>query len=323
MTDEPNTPDVEETMDTFLDENDQPQVSSPETDQPAVETPEQPPAEEGSVTDTPKTEEPSDKAEDYTDTPKGFAEHPAWQKREQKLKDALEGQKTAEEKASLHDSLLGDPVIYKRFLQQKGFSDNKINELMKEKGFTVEEPSGAKESIAERTCKALGWDMNSLDQKQKAHINDLIRLNEVVAKDIVQGILKDRLGPMEDFVKTNQTRSRLAGQKEEAQNIAKDEFPQLDWNKDIEPAMHKYLDELEKKDPNAKTDMLTLYERATRQLMKEQNFAQARQEDRNAKKVNARPITPGAVVKTPTGVERGADVEEDVDKFLDASGFKG
>lgn len=316
---EPNsqeTKSLDSTIDSFLDGNQKAQgTSSPET----TETEQTP----GSVSDTPKTESPDVEAE----KDKGFASHPAWVKREAKLKEALSELEAARNQAKSYDELLGDPVVYKRFLEKQGYSQEHINSLMAERGFQVERqnvPAAEKMSIATEVCKELGWNIDALNQQQKDYINDLINLNEKVSKKIFDRELGERLKPLETFVQQNQTNEKLRSDYENAKSQAKEEFPDLDWDKDIEPAMARYLDELDKKDPRntIKISPVELYEKATRQILKEKRIAQERQAVRDEKKAVAKPLRPGAEL-TPdkTNKLKGRTVKETADKFLDARGI--
>lgn len=311
---------VSDTVDDFFSNRDaegveQPQdTAQPENEQVAT------PTEDGSdPVKTPSTED--------TTKDKGFASHPAWQAREQKLKETEARAKQLEQDSQRYAKLLDDPAIYRKFLESQGFRPEQIEQAMAEKGFQVETKSQsnspAAQDIAEATCKKLGWDITRLNNEQRAYINDQISLIKAVAEDMFGEKLNERLRPMEGFLQQQQTAQKVAKGYEDAKREAKTEFPDLDWDKDIEPAMAKYLDDLDKRDPKGtiQIDAMTLYEKATRQLLKEKKISEGRQEVRNDLKRNARPLVPRASI-TGDKNSKGKSVRETADTFLDSLGMK-
>lgn len=314
---EPKTENVElaESVDSISDMVDkafaqEPQERSPES--PATD--EKPEA----VTDTDKTDSTADTSE-FVDVPKGFANHPAWQKQQQKLKEAAERAKTLESQLGSYTGLLGDPHIFKRHLELQGYSENKIRELMRDKGFQVEEPKQQSDMV-ELMCKKLGWDMGSLNNDQKAYLKDQIELIKAVA-DHISG---EKVKKYEDRFAEMDTRSQVERDYAEAKKQAKEEFPDLDWDKEIEPAMQKYLDDLEQKDPQKRTklDLITIYEKATRQILREKRVQEERQEARNGLKKDLRPLKPGAAPAPSQPKIKGKNVAETVDKWFQEKGWR-
>lgn len=317
---------VDETMDKFFENRDS--TTSGE------EQPQENAQPENEQTETKEAESDSDKTEStetsdsFKDVDKGFANHPAWQKRETKLKEAEAKIKELEGSSSIYARLLDDPLIYKKYLETQGFSKESISRVMAEKGFQVEAqkaptaPSG--QDIAENICKKLNWDIGRLNQDQKNYITDQISLIQAVAEDIFGKTLDARLKPMEGYLRQVESEKTIDSDLQSAMAKAKEEFPDLDWEKEILPAMDKWLEELDKKDPRKtiKIDAETLYEKATRQLLKEKQIAGARQEERNGLKKNARPLMPRFPNQKSPNSFKGGTARETADKFLDSIGLK-
>lgn len=228
------------------------------------------------------------------DDGKGFASHPAWIEREQKLKEA---QARADKIQATLDSLLDEPKNYERYLKSQGFSDDEIRRAMG--GKQVSQPKGmddqAKISMAEEICKELGWNFNALNDQQKDYIRDTVTMNEKLFEKLISKTLDQRLKPLEENESQRQLSRNLELGYDAAKKSASEEFPEFDWDKDILPAMTAYLDELDKRDPKMTIAISPqdLYEKATRNILKEKKFRDSRQAERNVNKQNARPLTPG------------------------------
>lgn len=313
---------VDDTINKFFDSDanagsEQPQDAQPET----VEQDVQPEAGGEPAKETPTDEQPG--------KDKGFAQHPAWAEREAKLKEANAKIKDLERSSSVYAKLLDDPSVYKKYLEAQGFDKETIERSMREKGFTEAKPQATPQApqaqdIAESICKKLNWDVSRLNTEQRAYINDQISLIQAVSEEYFGKAINDRLKPMEDYLGQVTVHNKLSSEYDKAKTEAKNEFPDLDWEKDIEPAMKKYLDELDEKDPKKtiSIDPVTLYEKATRQLLKEKKTSEARQEVRNDLKKNARGLTPRPSTRPQSNSFKGKSAKETADNFLDSIGVK-
>jgi len=236
----------------------QPKESSPSTEQ--VETPK----EDGSdPAKTPSTEETTDK---------GFASHPAWIEREQKYKEAREALKAEQDKAQKLSRLLDD---YKAKAEPKA--------------------SPQAQSIAEKVCSKLGWDITRLNQEQKEYINDQVNLTQAILEERVGSMLDERLKPMEEMSQEYQMQRQFQKEDIQVRELAKDEFPGVDFDKVVKPAISKYIADLDQKDPERtiKLSYEDIYYRATRSLLREVTESKGRQEVRDGNKANLRPLGKG------------------------------
>lgn len=325
------TQSVGKTADDFLDKhfNAEPGEEQPEGNAPLQneqETPEQ--EGESDSLKTPSTERVTEETDDG-EAPKGFAEHPKWQKIIQQKQEALKELEERRKTEELYSKLLDDPQTYRKFLELQGYSREFIERKLAESGFEQapkpESNTPTKRSIAEDVCAELGWDINRLDDKQKAYLNDQAAFIQKLTEKMLGKTLETRLKPMEGYLQEVETNKKIASDYDNAKRAAKAEFPELDWEKDIEPAMARYLDDLDKKDPKGaiRIDAETLYEKATRQLLKEKKVSEERQEVRNELKKNSRPLVPGASKPTSKGSPlKGKNPKETADLYLNSIGFK-
>ena len=322
---EVNTPEsLDDTVDKFMDGEQAPPETPEKEASPEKSEPEDKP-DDG--TDPEKTEDPVDDSDGEQDKTQSVP-YSRFQEQVKKRQELEAKWAEAEKSSKLFSGLLDDPSIYRKYLERQGFSKDEISRAMSERGFEEAEqkPSDkpTAQNIAEEVCKDLGWDINRLNADQKAYLNDQIALIDKMFSRLVGPILDQRLKPFEGFVANARTQEKVNKDASEAKRQAKEEFPDLDWEKDIEPAMHRYLDELDKRDPKGKVqiDAITLYERATRQILKEKRVQKDRQEDRDKLKDNARPLKPGAPIPVGDKKLKGKTVGETADAFLDAAGYK-
>ena len=312
---------LQETAEKFYDEltkapGEQPPASSPETEQPNT----QPEGGSDPLKTQGKAAEPEDK---------GFASHPKWIEREEKLKEAREALKTKDAEIERYSKLLDDPEIYAKWLKSQGYSDEKVQEALREKGFdTGAKQNGDKgnqaQAIAERACAKLGWDINKLDADQKAYIQDSVNLTMAIIQEAVGPMIENRVAPHEQMFSEMSMQKQFNADELAVQKLAKDEFPEADWEKVIKPAISKFLAELDEKDPK-RTIKLTyedIYYRATRPLLKELTQSKGRQEVRDTNKKNARPIGNGPATRTGEPAQKGRSAREEAEAYLDEKGIR-
>lgn len=322
---------IDQSVDAFLDQHEAALNGTQGTGEPdekssAQESPDTPDGEGG--TDPQKTESTQEDAEGFEGVPGGFAKHPAWQKQQQKLKEAQAELEKAKASSALYSELLADPVVYRKYLEKQGYRPDEIRQIMREQGLEIAEtpkaqkPSGPA-ALIERICEKRGWDMNALSADQKAYISDLVALAEDVAEAKFDEKLGPRIAPLEEHFQSELANRKVNAQMSQAKEYA--ERYKFDWAKDIEPILVKKLDELDAKDPTGKRlkfDPVEWIRDVMPQLVEERALSTSRQEARNEAKKNLRPLGPGASTPTDKKSLKGRNVSETVDKFLDAAGIR-
>lgn len=281
---------TEEIVDKVLGGGEQQVASSPQTEQ-TVEAP-------ASTGEVHKTQEQVQKPE----TDKGFANHPAWQEREAKLKETREQLEQERATAKRYASLL--------------------DELQKKQSAASSQPKEQQaQSIAEKACQKLGWNISKLNEEQRAYIQDHVELTMAAVTDYVGEELDKRLGPMEQ--------ARQRWEAEQAMKSAESRWATLSSEDGLDPkvvqeAINRFCVDLDKTDPERKQQFSDedLYFRATRQLLRERDNTKVRQEARDGVKVNARPL--GKAPATPVASEGGKKppLHEFLGAQLDARGVR-
>lgn len=261
----------------------QQEASSPQTEQTEVKV--------GSTGEVQKTQDQPQQPE----TDKGFANHPAWQAREEKLKEARAQLQAKEAEAKRYATLLDE--FQKRQTPAEGSQATKL-------------------SLAEQACKLKGWDINRLTPEQRDVVNDQVELITAVLeiqRKSEMSELDKRLAPLE------QARQRY--EQEQAMTKAESKWSELAAEdkldtKVVQAAINKFCQELDVRDPERtiKLSDEDLYYRATRPLLREKEVSQARQEVRNGVKANARPL--GKMPSTP--IKDGQkSIKKDESAYLD------
>lgn len=213
-----------------------------------------------------------------------------------------------------------DPVPYEKFsevwkqhketrelLEQARANEKRYAQLLdesrsKQQQAQTQPKEQQAQSIAEKACAKLGWNINKLNEEQRAYIQDHVDLTMAAVSDYVGQELDKRLGPMEQ--------ARQRWEAEQAQKAAESKWATLSAEDGLDPkvvqeAINRFCVDLDKTDPERKQQFTDedLYFRATRQLLRERDNSKIRQEARDVVKPNARPL--GKAPSTPISGEPG------------------
>jgi hypothetical protein len=201
--------------------------------------------------DQKKTEE--TKLEEEED-PKEFHKHPAWIRRREKEKAANERADAAEsklaeseQKGTLSDDdkqLLDDAKTItssregiETLMKAKGFTQDAIDNRLKDEGYGISEPGGDVSLV----CKELNLDEKGLTSTQREDIEDFSKIARIVAKDLIEKIVSSKLAPVEEHInETSRNKSAETVTNTMKSTVEKDGI--LNFEKDVEPELHKYLD---------------------------------------------------------------------------------
>jgi len=276
-----------------------------ETAQPEIEQTK--PVEEG-LTDNHKTDSTQPEVSD-----KGFASHPAWIEREAKLKEAREELNSLREEQKKIQSLLADPNQLASLLQNNGYQINKK----------------AEETLFDKIAAKKGWDVKSLSPEQASYIRDLIDLSADVSDARIEQALAKKLGPLENQYRESQTQQKTKQDFEQAQELVGKYG--IDFEKEVAPALSKYLDDLDRTDPQkkVKVDLLAWTKDHVLSIMQEKMKLQGRQDERDQKKSVLKTLTPSA--SSPQITNKGAipsyrkdpkGFDKVVDNLIDEMGYK-
>ena len=289
--------------------------TAPETPKPQSE------ATDGSV----PAPQPGETPADYEGIPKGFETHPSWLKREEQFKKA---KSSLEKRENLLKELLKDQSAYSAYLKLNGYSEEAIKNELKRAGFEISEPktnSSGKHSMAESVCKRLGWSWERLSNEERAYVNDLASFTDALVEEKIGPMVDKRVGKVESFINQEQRNRTLDKELADCKSLAKEDFPDLDWDKDIEKAMHTYLDTLEQSDPQKANSIgaKQLYGEVAIKLFRERVKQGESKKVREGIKATAKPLTPGTQVsREATTSLKGNTVGETFDNTWKALGLK-
>ncbi len=284
-------PTIEQMVDTALNPPAEQQGAVTPTEQPEVT-----PAITGEVT---KTQEQVQQPE----TDKGFASHPAWQAREQKLKEAREELQRERANAERYAKLL--------------------DEQQKRQQAPVDKQAQAL-SIAERACKRKGWDINRLSPEQRDVVNDQVELMMGVIEERElesRAELDKRLAPLEQARQRYEQEQVMTKAESRWAELAKEDKLEVGL---VQTAINKFCQELDLKDPERtiKLSDEDLYYRATRPLLREKEQSQVRQEARDGVKANARPLGRAPQAQVNDEPKKPQKPRDFVEQQLDAAGIR-
>jgi hypothetical protein len=249
-----------------------------------------------------------------------------------KEKEAREAREKAERQLSSYSKLLDDPEVYYKWLLSQGYNDSQARQAMLDKGWPAPSkeqvqpaptPADRFQSLAENVCKKYGWSINNLNEEQRAYVQDSVKLMMGVIEEAFPQMLDSRFKPLEDMAREMQVRKQISEEEEKVKKLASEEFSHLSWEEHIKPAITKFLNDLDEKDPKRtiKLSYEDVYYRATRPLFKEHQESSVRQEARDKAKANARPLRQTVPV-VPTGKDKPEKPLDFLEKQLDSMGVR-
>lgn len=317
---EEKDPDValESTMDTFLDqrEKDTQEDSSPQENQ----------QEETDETDESTSDPDTAKKEDESkedDIPDEFHEHEAWKRMKSQRDEAvakageLENKDTlsTEDRELLESARLvaSSPDFIKSKMKREGFTDEAINAKLTELGHTVVEEGDTLDLVAKR----MNIDLSSLDENQKTAVNDIANIAKVIAEDMIAKKIPELIKPIEEGVSSITQKDSATKLTQEIQTTVKDEGI-LDYKKEVEPALHKWLDE----NPKAnQEDYKQAFTDINHKLVTQRIKVGKKQQDRDEKKSDLRSNVSGGTGAKVSVPDKTGNFDNDADSLLDSLGL--
>lgn len=250
---------------------------------------------------------------------KGYHTDPAWIKqREQidKLTKEAEAQSVLvdEDKAALAElkELRSSPDYIQMTMKQQGYTQEAIDKKLKESGFEVETKT---EEDVQFILDKTGTKKEDLKPDQLAQIEDVIRISNLLLEDKMSRILPKELGPVKDHISTIQQTESATKMMNTIKDTVKTEAI-LDFTKDIEPELNKFLDA----NPDAiQADVLAHFTSINHKLTVERLKTGQRQEERDDKRGENRQNI-GGIKTNANAPERTGDFDKDADAILATMG---
>ncbi len=310
-------PITDASMDKAIDdfEKETPSGSSPEKETPGKDTPEEP-----SGSDQPKPDKDKPEGEEI---PKEFHKNPAWQRiikeRDEAKAKTVElegkGSLSVEDKQLLEDAktITSSREGIETLMRAQGFKEEAINKRLAEAGHDVASP----ENDVALVCKEYGMDEKTLKKVQREDIEDSCKIARTIFKSEISKVLNSELKPIQEHIgkqTLKESASTITNQMRAI--VSKDEVdgkPILDFDKDIEPEIDKYLD----KNPEAtQEEVFAHFKTINHELTVKRLKTSKSQEGRDKLKKNLR-NNPGGGVKIDGLAKKTGDFHEDSDAVLD------
>lgn len=209
---------------------------------------------------------------------KGFASHPKWIERENKLKEALRAKAELERRLSETSSFLG--------------SEEALTKHLEKLGFELRKKSAQQNSLFQQIAQKKGWNVDSMDLEQKKQLEDLVDVIDSAAQARFDALMEQKLSPYDKTFKSIQAKETIASDLEGAKSLA--ERYGVSFEEIVAPKLSAYLDDLDNQDPQyqKKISATDFTRDFLLDYLKEQSKLNSNQEKRDEKRKDAKPVTP-------------------------------
>ena len=252
---------------------------------------------------------------------KGYHNDPAWIKQRERI-ESLEKEseaKTAmsdEDKQALADfkELSSSSEFIQMSMKNKGFTQEAIDAKLVELGHNVDvKPEDDLQFVLDKT----GTKKEDLNENQLAQLEDVVKVVKLLFDDKMSKVLPKELAPLKDDISKREKEAGSTKLIDSMKNTVKTEAI-LDYDKDIEPALNKFLDD----NPDAvQQDILEHFKSINHTMSIERLKGGKRQEERDEKKGELRQNI--STIGTPAGTpEKTGNFDKDADAFLEAAGVQ-
>lgn len=247
---------------------------------------------------------------------KGYHKDPAWQKQREiidRLKaEQAKGILSPEDKKLLEDvkKVTSSREYIETSMKSQGFTQDAIDKRLRESGFDiVTKPQDDLELISQK----LNIDSSKLTQAQRDDITDIVKIADIVFKDRIDKILPNQLKPIQEHIGAMNQEASAGKIVNVMKEIIKKEGI-LDFEKDIEPEINKFLDA----NPDAvQADVLAHFKEINHSLTIERLRLGKKKDERDVKRTNLRQIPGGGGGEVALPAKTG-DFDKDADAILDA-----
>ena len=252
---------------------------------------------------------------------KGYHNDPAWQKQRElidRLKKEGETQSTLaeEDRAALEEfkTYRNSSEYIQTTMKAQGFTQEAIDKKLQDSGFDVQSKP---QDDVDLVVKKLGVDLDSMTPEVKANtlanIQDVVKVAQIIVNDRLDKVLPKELKPLQEHIQSNEQTAAASKMMEGMKTTVTTEGV-LDFDKDIEPELNKFLDS----NPDAsQQDLNEHFKSINHTLTIERYKAGASKEVRDEKKSLLRQNVP--ISKSPNSVPaKTGNFDKDSDAFFDA-----
>jgi len=251
---------------------------------------------------------------------KGYHNDPAWQKREELIKKLREEGETKsalsdEDKQALDEfkTFRSSAEYIQTSMKAQGYTQEAIDKKLTEGGFDTE---SSPQNDVQLVVGKLGIDLDKYSPQDKAsvtqNIEDIVKVADILINDRLGKVLPKELGDIRDHIGSMAKSDNATKMLSNMKDVVKTEAI-LDFEKDIEPEINKFLDE--NKDA-VQEDIFEHFKKINHKLTVERLKTGKKQGERDDKKGNLRQNIPGS-----TGgkeIQKTGNFEKDAEAFLDS-----
>lgn len=243
----------------------------------------------------------------------GYHKDPAWQKLLAKSKQSQAIDSDTQKQLEEFKLITSSPDYVTMSMKRQGYTQEAIDQKLKELGHDI--PDKQQDDFALVASK-LGIDPASMDANTKATVTDIAKIARVVAEEMLGKTLPKTLQPIEETVQGVRQANEASKLTSSMRETVKNEGV-LDFEKDIEPELHKFLDN----NPEAtQKDIADHFSVLNHRLTVERLKTGKAQVARADKKSVSRPLSVTAGNK-PVQIKKTGNFNKDADAFLDAVGY--
>lgn len=251
---------------------------------------------------------------------KGYHNDPAWIK-QRELIDRLK--KEGEAKVALSEEDKADwekfktfrssPEYIKTSMKAQGYTQEAIDKKLQESGFEVSTKS---EDDVTLVIDKLGINLSSKTPEEaaniKANVDEFVKVADIVFNDRISKILPKELEPLREHIGNTELATNASKLSDSMETQVKKDGV-LDFAKDIEPELNKFLDE----NPDAlQPDVYAYFKEINHNLTVERLKTGKKKEERDGNRGQLRQNL--SITGSPSGVpQRTGDFEKDADAFLE------
>ena len=251
---------------------------------------------------------------------RGYGKDPAWQRLLAKARTAEAGEKpvvdeTLKQQIDEFKKTTSSPEYVRFSMKQQGYTDEAINAKLKELGHEVQLDSL---DIDQRRLKRYNIDpMNYTTQEAyeqaKGLITDVGKISRDEAREVFTEMYNERVKPMENDLDNIKAKESAHSYAKQMRETVKNEGL-LDFEKEVEPALNKFLDE----NPNVtQEDVLDHFYKLNHELAIAKLTTKGKKEERDGKLNDARSHKSG--INIPAGkIEKTGDFDKDFDTAYNA-----
>lgn len=215
----------------------------------------------------------------------GFASHPKWIERENKLKEAQKRAMDYERRLREMSSFLGSEDALKAYLDKQGFELKRRN--------------AQQASLFEAIAQKKGWNLQGMDAEQRKQLEDLVDVIDSAAQTRFDALMQERLTPFNQTIQHIQAKESVTQDLESARALA--EKYGVSFDEVVSPKLSAHLDELDGQDPrfSKKVSATEFTREFLLDYLREQSKLNSNQEKRDEKRKDAKPVTPANAPTVP------------------------